>query len=93
MRKENVKTSHLLHLSTTADSKISDQPWVKFQSAGWVNIQSAPTLLHNNDAVLIAFCVIIAGSVITKVVMVSYFQENPHKPGTAEYRDLSLIHI
>ena len=43
MRKENVKTSHLLHLSTTADSKISDQPWVKFQSAGWVNIQSAPT--------------------------------------------------
>ena len=43
MRKENVKTSHLLHLSTTADSKISGQPWVKFQSAGWVNIQSAPT--------------------------------------------------
>ncbi|MCX7163525.1 MAG: hypothetical protein NT083_10870, partial [Rhodocyclales bacterium] len=45
MRKENVKTSHLLHLSTIADSKISGQPWVKFQSAGWVNIQSAPT--HN----------------------------------------------
>ena len=44
MRKENVRTSYLLHLSTTADSKISDQPWVKFQSAGWVNIQSAPTL-------------------------------------------------
>ncbi|MCX7162783.1 MAG: hypothetical protein NT083_07045, partial [Rhodocyclales bacterium] len=43
MRKENVKTSHLLHLSTIADSKISGQPWVKFQSAGWVNIQSAPT--------------------------------------------------
>jgi hypothetical protein len=43
MRKENVRTSYLLHLSTTADSKISDQPWVKFQSAGWVNIQSAPT--------------------------------------------------
>jgi hypothetical protein len=44
MRKENVKTSHLLHLSTIADSKISGQPWVKFQSAGWVNIQSAPTV-------------------------------------------------
>jgi antitoxin component HigA of HigAB toxin-antitoxin module len=43
MGKENVKTSYLLHLSTTADSKISGQPWVKFQSAGWVNIQSAPT--------------------------------------------------
>jgi hypothetical protein len=46
MRKENVRTSYLLHLSTTADSKISDQPWVKFQSAGWVNIQSAPTGYH-----------------------------------------------
>ena len=43
MRKENFKTSHLLHLSTIADFKIRDQPWVKFQSAGWVNIQSAPT--------------------------------------------------
>jgi hypothetical protein len=50
MRKESLNTSHLLHLSTIADFKISDQPWVKFQSAGWVNIQSAPTgkplLLH-----------------------------------------------
>jgi type IV secretory pathway VirJ component len=43
MRKENVKTSYLLHLSTIADYKISDQPWVNIQSAGWVNIQSAPT--------------------------------------------------
>ena len=56
MRKENVKTSHLLHLSTIADFKISDQPWVKFQSAGWVNIQSAPTVnitykILYNDAV------------------------------------------
>ena len=46
MGKENVKTSYLLHLSTIADSKISGQPWVKFQSAGWVNIQSAPTVLR-----------------------------------------------
>ncbi|MCX7145886.1 MAG: hypothetical protein NT042_06705, partial [Sulfuritalea sp.] len=54
MRKENVRTSYLLHLSTTADSKISDQPWVKFQSAGWVNIQSAPTVRDrtNNLTVL-----------------------------------------
>ena len=50
MRKENVKTSHLLHLSTTADSKISGQPWVKFQSAGWVNIQSAPTVVKHKEA-------------------------------------------
>ncbi|MCX7163929.1 MAG: hypothetical protein NT083_12950, partial [Rhodocyclales bacterium] len=49
MRKENVKTSHLLHLSTIADSKISGQPWVKFQSAGWVNIQSAPTLCRSDE--------------------------------------------
>jgi hypothetical protein len=51
--KENVKTSYLLHLSTIADSKISDQPWVKFQSAGWVNIQSAPTLELDNDAIIV----------------------------------------
>ena len=49
MGKENVKTSNLLHLSTTADSKISGQPWVNFQSAGWVNIQSAPTVLDPNS--------------------------------------------
>jgi PAS domain S-box-containing protein len=47
MRKENVKTGHLLHLSKIADFQISDQPWVKFQSAGWVNIQSAPTPKEN----------------------------------------------
>ena len=29
--------------STNAFGSINNQPWVKFQSAGWVNIQSAPT--------------------------------------------------
>ncbi|MGE6687945.1 DUF4432 family protein, partial [Stutzerimonas stutzeri] len=30
-------------LSTVAGNKISNPPWVKFQSAGWVNFPSAPT--------------------------------------------------
>jgi hypothetical protein len=33
----------LVHLSTVAHSKSNPQPWVKFQLAGWVNIQLAPT--------------------------------------------------
>jgi len=33
----------LLNLSTVADAQISNPPWVKFQSAGWVNFPSAPT--------------------------------------------------
>lgn len=33
----------LLSLSTTAGTKISNPPWVNFQSAGWVSFQSAPT--------------------------------------------------
>jgi hypothetical protein len=37
------ETASLLHLSTVAAQRNSNQPWVKFQSAGWVNIQSAPT--------------------------------------------------
>ncbi|MFG9928610.1 hypothetical protein, partial [Pseudomonas aeruginosa] len=32
-------------LSTVAGNKISNPPWVKFQSAGWVNFPSAPTSL------------------------------------------------
>ena len=32
------------HLSTVADSKTSNPPWVNIGSAGWVNIQSAPTI-------------------------------------------------
>ncbi|MCX7175490.1 MAG: flagellin, partial [Proteobacteria bacterium] len=36
--------SYLLHLSTAAESKRSNRSWVRFQSAGWVNIQSAPTV-------------------------------------------------
>ena len=43
---ENYRTSYLIHLSTIADSKISNPPWVKFQSARWVFIQSAPTDKH-----------------------------------------------
>ncbi|WP_219853428.1 hypothetical protein, partial [Stutzerimonas stutzeri] len=33
----------LVDLSTVAGNKISNPPWVKFQSAGWVNFPSAPT--------------------------------------------------
>jgi hypothetical protein len=40
---ETPYATSLLHLSTVAAQKNSNQPWVKFQSAGWVNIQSAPT--------------------------------------------------
>ncbi|KAB0507604.1 hypothetical protein, partial [Pseudomonas moorei] len=35
--------TRLLSLSTIADAKISNPPWVNFQSAGWVSFQSAPT--------------------------------------------------
>ena len=33
----------LLSLSTIAGAKISNPPWVNFQSAGWVSFQSATT--------------------------------------------------
>ncbi|WP_223596793.1 hypothetical protein, partial [Pseudomonas sp. A-R-19] len=36
--------TRLLSLSTIAEAKISNPPWVNFQSAGWVSFQSAPTL-------------------------------------------------
>jgi len=36
----------LVDLSTVAGNKISNPPWVKFQSAGWVNFPSAPTQLR-----------------------------------------------
>jgi hypothetical protein len=39
----------LLSLSTIAGAKISNPPWVNFQSAGWVSFQSAPTLHQNSD--------------------------------------------
>ncbi|MEV2157077.1 hypothetical protein ABZR62_30945, partial [Pseudomonas aeruginosa] len=41
----------LVDLSTVAGNKISNPPWVKFQSAGWVNFPSAPTaeLLPERD--------------------------------------------
>ncbi|MEV1705378.1 hypothetical protein ABZR78_31320, partial [Pseudomonas aeruginosa] len=35
----------LVDLSTVAGNKISNPPWVKFQSAGWVNFPSAPTAM------------------------------------------------
>jgi hypothetical protein len=38
-----VSRTLLLSLSTIADAKISNPPWVNFQSAGWVSFQSAPT--------------------------------------------------
>ena len=43
---ENKRTDYLIHLSTIADSKISNPPWVKFQSARWVFIQSATTVFE-----------------------------------------------
>ena len=39
------KAAPLLNLSTIAEAEISNPPWVKFQSAGWVNFPSAPTVL------------------------------------------------
>ena len=39
----SVNGTRLLSLSTIADVKISNPPWVNFQSAGWVSFQSAPT--------------------------------------------------
>jgi hypothetical protein len=39
----------LVDLSTVAGNKISNPPWVKFQSAGWVNFPSAPTGQVNYD--------------------------------------------
>jgi hypothetical protein len=38
-----VSRTLLLSLSTVADAKISNPPWVNFQPAGWVSFQSAPT--------------------------------------------------
>ena len=39
------RTSYLIHLSTAADSNRGNRSWVKIQSAGWVNIQSARTII------------------------------------------------
>ncbi|MDO2048686.1 hypothetical protein Q2452_25835, partial [Escherichia coli] len=51
----------LVDLSTVAGNKISNPPWVKFQSAGWVNFPSAPTI---QDAVAEYLA---AGGVITNI--------------------------
>jgi hypothetical protein len=37
------KAASLQNLSTIAEAEISNPPWVKFQSAGWVNFPSVPT--------------------------------------------------
>ncbi|MGP5757426.1 hypothetical protein, partial [Pseudomonas aeruginosa] len=44
------KAAALVDLSTVAGNKISNPPWVKFQSAGWVNFPSAPTLVLRLEA-------------------------------------------
>src|ERR1700690_228652 len=42
-RRRTSKTNYLINLSTVANSKSSNRPWVNIQSAGGVNIQSART--------------------------------------------------
>ena len=44
------KAAALVDLSTVAGNKISNPPWVKFQSAGWVNFPSAPTAQDISNA-------------------------------------------
>ncbi|PWY40277.1 hypothetical protein DK261_17385 [Pseudomonas sp. RW409] len=45
----------LLSLSTIAGAKISNPPWVNFQSAGWVSFQSAPTKIRRKFRALCVF--------------------------------------
>ncbi|MEI1141930.1 hypothetical protein VUS21_05675, partial [Pseudomonas aeruginosa] len=45
------KAAALVDLSTVAGNKISNPPWVKFQSAGWVNFPSAPTACIEDRAI------------------------------------------
>jgi hypothetical protein len=37
------KTRNSVHLSTVANSKFGNTPWLNIESAGWLNIQSALT--------------------------------------------------
>lgn len=46
------KAAALVDLSTVAGNKISNPPWVKFQSAGWVNFPSAPTFTRACNGLL-----------------------------------------
>jgi hypothetical protein len=39
------ENSDWVHLSTVANSKTGNPPWLNIGSAGWLNIQSAPTVL------------------------------------------------
>jgi hypothetical protein len=41
------QTSDWVHLSTVANSKTGNPPWLNIGSAGWLNIQSAPTIAGN----------------------------------------------
>ena len=43
-----------VHLSTVANAKSSNRPWVNIQSAGWVRIQSAPTGHYREQLVHVA---------------------------------------
>ena len=43
MQRRKYTTDYLIHLSTIAAPTIRNPPWVKFQSARWAFIQSAPT--------------------------------------------------
>lgn len=43
--------TRLLSLSTIAGTKISNPPWVNFQSAGWVSFQSAPTRQYQLESI------------------------------------------
>lgn len=56
LRKRARPKTSLLHLSTVAAQRDSKQPWVKFQSAGWVNIQSARTRKSSKSVVLAESC-------------------------------------
>jgi len=49
IEREDSKVVSLVDLSTVADAEISNPPWVKFQSAGWVNFPSAPTHIGADD--------------------------------------------
>jgi hypothetical protein len=55
--------TRLLSLSTIADAKISNPPWVNFQSAGWVSFQSAPTYYYQSMEVAAFFKVVVASTV------------------------------
>lgn len=48
-------TRYLVQLSTSVGSKYSDRPWVKIQSARWVNFKSARTKSRFSEEQIIGF--------------------------------------